>query len=634
MSIRHRLFGPPDISGLKEARDISGLIKALAYEPDGIVRRQAALCLGDLHAHLAVEDLIQRLGSDDDPEVRRSAAVALGKIRARQAFLPLITALHDVHHGVRQAAGEALGKLGNKKAIPFLLECLKIPPQAVQETAASSLRQLGWQPDNSMDAAYYYMTSRQWSACVRLGKTSLKPLLRGLKDPQRSRQQVRIIWTLGQIGDPAAIPALLDVMQSSHSDVRRAGVEALGEIGTREVVSPLLSALKDKRQEVQWAANQALQTLDFEDAAGDIANGLLDPDPAVRIAVVRLLGRSQNAGTSMWLNKALFDEDLHVRLQVVAALSRYGDLEALAQALDDTDPSVRAAAVRALGQMEDPHVLNFIGTAVDDDDKGVRRAAVEALIKSRSPFSIEPLKVVLNSRDPQLRLLAVQSLGDSGESAVAPDLLSVYYDSGAEIRQEILIALSKLDAPNSFDLFQEALTDIDDQVRVTAVQLLDNFYHEEAQFSLLAAANDKAAPVREAVLLALASRKSDEAFATLSTGCWDSDYRVSKAAVKGLANFGERALPQLQEALQDRRISDQAAIHSLEIIGLPAIPVLLDALNHDRLPARRSAANALLNLLAGGSLPEEIVQQILEVQKALTLYGESRKIGILEEYDA
>ena len=46
MSIRHRLFGPPNVAGLREAGDVSGLIKALSYKADGAVRRDAARSLG------------------------------------------------------------------------------------------------------------------------------------------------------------------------------------------------------------------------------------------------------------------------------------------------------------------------------------------------------------------------------------------------------------------------------------------------------------------------------------------------------------------------------------------------------------------------------------------------------------
>ena len=96
MSIRHRLFGPPDVAALTETGDVSGLLKALSYEADGSVRSQAARSLGELRVRMAADQLIDSLQSDDDPAVRRSAAIALGQLHARQAFLPMITALHDL----------------------------------------------------------------------------------------------------------------------------------------------------------------------------------------------------------------------------------------------------------------------------------------------------------------------------------------------------------------------------------------------------------------------------------------------------------------------------------------------------------------------------------------------------------
>jgi len=205
-------------------------------------------------------------------------------------------------------------------------------------------------------------------------------------------------------------------------------------------------------------------------------------------------------------------------------------------------------------------------------------------------------------------------------------------DGNSEIRQASLTVLSQLDTPAALGVLTDALTDADDQVRVTAVQLLVRNFPEEAQPSIIQAAGDEAAAVREVALRALASGKSDGAFEALVHGRWDNDYRVSRTAVEGLGNFGKRSLPPLQEALGDNRLSDQAALQALGMIGLPALPLLLEGLEHDRLPARRAAADALLNLLATGSLPDEDQQQILQFRKELTFYGEPALVDVLGNF--
>jgi HEAT repeat protein len=51
---------------------------------------------------------------------------------------------------------------------------------------------------------------------------------------------------LGKIGDPQALPALLEALKDENGYVRRAAAEALGEIGDPQAVPALLEALKDE----------------------------------------------------------------------------------------------------------------------------------------------------------------------------------------------------------------------------------------------------------------------------------------------------------------------------------------------------------------------------------------------------
>ncbi len=72
----------PDVSKLRAARDVDGLIAALRHS---------------------------------DPRVRREAAQALGELGDERARKPLSIALDDNDHAVRAAAADAVGKLINPR---------------------------------------------------------------------------------------------------------------------------------------------------------------------------------------------------------------------------------------------------------------------------------------------------------------------------------------------------------------------------------------------------------------------------------------------------------------------------------------------------------------------------------------
>ena len=105
------LFGPPNVSKMKDRHDVEGLIKALSYRRSWFVRKTAAEALGEIGDAYAVEPLSAALKSKDT-DVCASAAKALGKIGA-PAVEPLIAALEAEEYDVRMHAARALGKIGD-----------------------------------------------------------------------------------------------------------------------------------------------------------------------------------------------------------------------------------------------------------------------------------------------------------------------------------------------------------------------------------------------------------------------------------------------------------------------------------------------------------------------------------------
>ena len=90
------IFGPPNVEKMKAKRNVKGLIKALGYQKDYKVRRDAAEALGQIGDARAVEGLTVKLKDREEIwEVRVAAAEALGAIGDPTAVDSLIAVLTD-----------------------------------------------------------------------------------------------------------------------------------------------------------------------------------------------------------------------------------------------------------------------------------------------------------------------------------------------------------------------------------------------------------------------------------------------------------------------------------------------------------------------------------------------------------
>ncbi len=95
-----------------EARPALPALTRALHSPNGLVRQQSALALGEIGAEEAVPGLIEAL-RDSDWSVRRQAALALGQIGppALAAEKELARCQRDRSSLVRKAAEKALAKI-------------------------------------------------------------------------------------------------------------------------------------------------------------------------------------------------------------------------------------------------------------------------------------------------------------------------------------------------------------------------------------------------------------------------------------------------------------------------------------------------------------------------------------------
>jgi HEAT repeat protein len=352
------------LRGAVDARATSVLAAATA-DGDRAVRVFAIGELGRLGAREALPELTRALGSSDE-ETAAAAARALGPLGDPRAVEPLVAALGRSERRVRREAADALSRVADPAALPTLLRAVRT---AAPDRRASAIVALGGVTRHRSDAV-------------------ARELLLGYAEGKDAAAALAAVDALGAMGDRAAVPRLVRLVERFDDDLRRRGLAALGDLGGDEATRALMSIL-----------------------VGDFG------DPRTRAEAAWALGklRSAAATSTPALAAALRASAPSVRANAAAALYRLGRAPGeLGRLLDDRDPAARGNAALALGHDKSARAA-IARLAERDDDRHVRAAAKRALTVAASPSPAGDwiaLDVVDFDGAP---------LGDAGYRLVLPD---------------------------------------------------------------------------------------------------------------------------------------------------------------------------------------------------------------------
>jgi cyclophilin family peptidyl-prolyl cis-trans isomerase/HEAT repeat protein len=454
----------------------------LLEDPEGRVRRRAALAIGRVGLPEGVPPLVRVLAGDRDPEVRQMAAFALGLMGNIAAIDPLRAALRDTSEPVRGRAAEALGLIGDIASAPA------IAAMAADELARSDAARLD--PD---DLAYPLAPATEAFRLGVFALTRLKAsdaLLPVVLDPAG---QPRVRWwpaayALSRINDTRAVPALATIARTGGSISKAFAARGLG-------------AQKD------GASEAALVRLAQNWQA----------DPRAAVAAIRALGQIAGPDAAPALRGLLQvrTADPNIRLEAVGALAALRDRESLDMLLDlagDAWPAMRTASLRAV-QAIDAEAFVVLLSGLDPDPHASVRAALASLLPSLDPEMAMPrLKALLADKDPQVMAAAIAALAavvpmPPGFAATLPGLLAGgdvmvraaaaaaigelkqvgagqaladAYRAGRaddlyQARAGAIAALAKFGAAASLPTLKEALADKDWAVRLRAASLVRGF---------------------------------------------------------------------------------------------------------------------------------------------------------------
>ncbi|MFQ5569504.1 MAG: HEAT repeat domain-containing protein [Rhodothermales bacterium] len=351
---------------------IQPLIDAFEDKDWGIAEK-AVKTLGKIDDPRAVEALIDTL--EHPRNTARSTVIkVLGKSGDSRAVEPLIDVLSSDVTEERKAAIRALGKLGDVRAVAPLLEMLKEDTLSMRRTTTEALDQLGWQPDRGKAGVRYWITKGHLDQCVAFGPPAIEGLIDALEDT-RPEVKKAAAEALLQIGDSSLGP-LVERLNNERPSVRRIAAETLGRHGDARAVTPLIQALTDEDHTVRKAAALALEQM-----ASSAVEPLIDALRCIKgdlgNAAAQLLDRlgwqpgGDETEAYYWIAKG--------EIKPCIALGQLA-LEPLNAALEHDRWQLRRSVVHALEEIDDPRVVSLLIRALADKKWEVRRDAAHSLV--------------------------------------------------------------------------------------------------------------------------------------------------------------------------------------------------------------------------------------------------------------
>jgi HEAT repeat protein len=266
----------------------------------------------------------------------------------------------------------------------------------------------------------------------------LAHLLRDRSQPYIQRQAT--IETLAMIGaaHPAAIPALIDVLENRAGVARKAdkahqqhevtllremAADGLAVVGASAVfaVPALIRATRDENESLRRKASSALGAMG---SRGEIAipalveRLVLDESAAVRDTAADSLAAIGLDSVAV-LKRFLNDRDPEVSWRAAQSLGKIGRVassavELLGDKLNDENPLVRLSVCEAIWKItfEPKPIIPMLVGELTNPDRNLRMRAYQLLIGmgSKSRMAIEPLKKLLDDKRGYVKSVAAKAL--------------------------------------------------------------------------------------------------------------------------------------------------------------------------------------------------------------------------------
>jgi HEAT repeat protein len=308
-----------------------------------------------------------------------------------------------------------------------------------------------------------------------------------------AKSRLAVVERLAIAGDNSAVGPLIFALKDKDSGVRCAAAKALMRYQDRRSIEPLINMLRDTTPLARAAAAETLGQLGDPVAVNHLVGFLHDADPVVRTIAARSLERLgwKPGSDSHRVMQILAMGTLH---QLVA-LGPEG-VSPLLELLRNGPPNKQFAAVKALGEINDPRVRPAMIEALRKPSPAVRIAALGTLERLADAAAYPDVEKQLRDANPSVRGAAVEAATRCGGTRAVPALLKCLKDSSWEVRQATANALGRLGEHSAVEGLCDLIGDPDRDVRESVINALGQLADQRAVLPLVAALLDPESTVR------------------------------------------------------------------------------------------------------------------------------------------
>ncbi len=579
-----RTFAAIDV--LAKSGDPRAIAPLIALIDNAHYSLEAARALGRTADRAAVPALVRLLSSPVDGQVR-VAALALHELR--QGYGQRFGTTRPVEDALRRAAsGGALRRLlqcwaggdGNEQiAVLVVLGCLR-----TDEAIPLLLGALSGSAPLAKTAAEVF----SW-----LASDTSAELIAALKSGTSAHRQV----LLGAISESRAVPGVIECLEDADAGVRRLACESLARIGNVTAVPSLFGMLEDPSPAVVQAATAAIISLGGDrtlELAIRAARSRLAGERRAAIRILSCIGRSEAESVIL---AATLDGDARVRDTAIQGLALREGPEARRRLLEltaDTEPAVRAIALRALGDSSaEPKVVTALLGGLSDPDPWARYFACQSLGKLRAESAAAAVAALVDDSAGQVRVAAIEALSHLAGAASFNALVAAAGSPELDLRRAALIGLGLSRRLEAVPILVPHTHSNDEATRLISLSALAQFEAPDTLMALSAAARDSSEALRTAAVGLLAQLRAVDGTRVLCSLLDEPPLRELVRAALCVPH--PYRVAGISSVLRDA--DDELAVELTRILarlgGPEATAALFEALTFPNASARKAAATTL-----------------------------------------